>query len=44
VLLGEPFGARTIAAMAIVFAGVALVKQPATKAAPVRAGGVVEPA
>jgi drug/metabolite transporter (DMT)-like permease len=32
VLLHEPFGARTVVAMAIVFLGVALVKQPATKA------------
>jgi drug/metabolite transporter (DMT)-like permease len=31
VMLGEPFGLRTIIAMAIVFVGVALVKQPAGK-------------
>ncbi len=30
-LLGEPFGPRTVIAMAIVFVGVALVKQPAVK-------------
>ena len=30
-LLDEPFSARTVVAMAIVFVGVALVKQPATK-------------
>jgi drug/metabolite transporter (DMT)-like permease len=43
-LLDEPFGVRTVVSMAIVFVGVALVKQPATKPSPVRAGRVAEPA
>ncbi len=43
-LLGEPFSARTVVSMAIVFVGVALVKQPATKASPVRASRLAEPA
>ena len=43
-LLDEPFSARTVVAMAIVFVGVALVKQPATKASPVRASRLAEPA
>jgi drug/metabolite transporter (DMT)-like permease len=43
-LLDEPFSARTVVAMAIVFAGVALVKQPATKATRVPAARVAEPA
>lgn len=43
VLLDEPFGGRTIVAMAIVFAGVALVKQPATKTRQVPAT-IAEPA
>jgi drug/metabolite transporter (DMT)-like permease len=44
VLLGEPFSVRTVVAMTIVFAGVALVKQPATKVSRVPAGRVAEPA
>ena len=43
-LLGEPFSARTVVSMAIVFVGVALVKQPATKASTVRASRLAEPA
>jgi drug/metabolite transporter (DMT)-like permease len=43
-LLDEPFSARTVVAMAIVFAGVALVKQPAPKAQGVPAGQFVESA
>jgi drug/metabolite transporter (DMT)-like permease len=43
-LLNEPFGGRTIVSMAIVFIGVALVKQPSTKAARIRATRVAEPA
>jgi drug/metabolite transporter (DMT)-like permease len=43
-LLGEPFSARTVVSMAIVFVGVALVKQPATKPSPVRASRLAEPA
>jgi len=42
--LDEPFSARTVVAMAIVFIGVALVKQPATKPAPVRVDRLAEPA
>ncbi len=44
-VLGEPFGLRTVVSMAIVFAGVALVKQPSIKIS--RVGGatrVAEPA
>jgi drug/metabolite transporter (DMT)-like permease len=43
-LLDEPFGGRTVVAMAIVFLGVALVKQPATKSTRVPTGRVAEPA
>ena len=43
-LLDEPFSVRTVVAMAIVFAGVGLVKQPAMKDSRVPAGRVAEPA
>jgi drug/metabolite transporter (DMT)-like permease len=44
VVLGEPFGLRTVVSMAIVFAGVALVKQPSIKVSRVGATRVAEPA
>jgi drug/metabolite transporter (DMT)-like permease len=44
VLLGEPFGPRTVVSMAIVFLGVALVKQPAAKLTRIRSARVAEPA
>jgi drug/metabolite transporter (DMT)-like permease len=44
VVLGEPFGLRTVVSMAIVFAGVALVKQPSIRISRVRAARVAEPA
>jgi len=44
VVLGEPFGLRTVVSMAIVFAGVALVKQPSIKMSRVSATRVAEPA
>ena len=44
VVLGEPFGLRTVVSMAIVFAGVALVKQPSIKMSRVGATRVAEPA
>jgi drug/metabolite transporter (DMT)-like permease len=43
-LLDEPFSTRTIVSMGIVFAGVALVKEPATKPTRVPAGRFVESA
>jgi drug/metabolite transporter (DMT)-like permease len=43
-VLGEPFGLRTVVSMAIVFAGVALVKQPSIKISRVGATRVAEPA
>jgi drug/metabolite transporter (DMT)-like permease len=42
--LDEPFSARTVVAMAIVFIGVALVKRPVTKPARVRVDRLAEPA
>ena len=44
IVLGEPFGFRTVVSMAIVFAGVALVKQPSIRISRVRATRVAEPA
>jgi len=44
IVLGEPFGFRTVVSMAIVFAGVALVKQPSIRISRVRAARVAEPA
>jgi drug/metabolite transporter (DMT)-like permease len=43
-LLDEPFGIRTVVSMAIVFVGVALVKQPAKKAARVPTARLAESA
>ena len=43
IVLGEPFGFRTVVSMAIVFAGVAHVKQPSIMISRVRAARVAEP-